>query len=153
MPDPRASVVAAIEACGVVAVIRLQDPTRLERVVDALVAGGVRALEVTMTVPGAVDLIRHLAPRLSAEFLLGAGTVLDAATAERVIDAGARFVVSPVLRPDVIAAGHASTSISAGRPSAGGGVSCSARSTSSRRSRRSKPTVNGGAASTRCAPT
>jgi len=101
MSDQRAHVVAAIETCGVVAVIRLRDPNRLQEVVDALAAGGVRALEVTMTVPGAVDLIRGL-----GEFLLGAGTVLDAATAERVIDAGARFVVSPVLRPEVIAAGH-----------------------------------------------
>jgi 2-dehydro-3-deoxyphosphogluconate aldolase/(4S)-4-hydroxy-2-oxoglutarate aldolase len=104
--NQRAAIVAAIEACGVVAVIRLQDPTRLQGVVDALAAGGVRALEVTMTVPGAVELIRGLAPRLSAEFLLGAGTVLDAETAERVVAAGARFVVSPVLRPEVIAAGH-----------------------------------------------
>jgi len=98
--------VRAIEACGVVAVIRMQDPSRLAAVVDALAAGGVRALEVTMTVPGAVELIRGLAPRLSGDFVLGAGTVLDADTAERVIDAGARFVVSPVLRTEVIAAAH-----------------------------------------------
>src|SRR5262249_37407310 len=75
-------------------------------VVDALAAGGVRALEVTMTVPGAVELIRSLAPTLSSEFLLGAGTVLNGETTERVIDAGAKFVVSPIFRPAVIAAGH-----------------------------------------------
>jgi 2-dehydro-3-deoxyphosphogluconate aldolase/(4S)-4-hydroxy-2-oxoglutarate aldolase len=102
----RHSIVQTIESCGVVAVIRLRDPNALGRVVEALADGGVRALEVTMTVPGAVDLIRDLAPRLSSEFLLGAGTVLDATTAERVIDAGARFVVSPVFRPEVIDAGH-----------------------------------------------
>jgi len=106
MSDSRAAIVRAIEASGVIAVIRLQDPARLRAVVDALAAGGVRALEVTMTVPGAVELIRALAPTLSAEFLLGAGTVVNAETAERVIDAGARFVVSPVLRPEVIAVGH-----------------------------------------------
>src|SRR5262252_3355306 len=102
----RADVTAAIESMGVVAVIRMKDPARLQAVVDALAEGGVRALEVTMTVPGAVDLIRALAPKLSSEFLLGAGTVVDVATAERVIDAGARFVVGPVFRPDVIDAGH-----------------------------------------------
>ena len=102
----RATVTAQIEALGVVAVIRLKDPGKLRAVVDAMADGGVRALEVTMTVPGAVDLIRALAPSLPDGFLLGAGTVTDAATAHAVIDAGARFVVGPVFRPDVIAACH-----------------------------------------------
>jgi len=100
----RTTTVRTIEAHGVVAVIRLKDAARLRAVVDALAEGGVRALEVTMTVPGAVDLIRQLAPTLSGEFLLGAGTVTDAATAAAVIDAGARFVVSPVFRPEVVRA-------------------------------------------------
>ena len=103
----RSEVTAHVQALGVVAVIRLKDPHRLRAVVDALAAGGVRALEVTMTVPGAVDLIRELAPTLPDGFLLGAGTVTDAATADAVIDAGASFVVGPVFRPDVIAACHA----------------------------------------------
>src|SRR5215831_13720497 len=102
----RADVTARIEALGVVAVIRLKDPARLRAVVDAMTEGGVRALEVTMTVPRAVELIRELAPALPAGFLLGAGTVTDAATARAVIDAGAAFVVGPVFRPDVIAACH-----------------------------------------------
>jgi 2-dehydro-3-deoxyphosphogluconate aldolase/(4S)-4-hydroxy-2-oxoglutarate aldolase len=102
----RAAVTAQIEALGIVAVIRLKDPGKLRAVVDAMADGGVRALEVTMTVPGAVDLIRALAPSLPDGFLLGAGTVTDAATAHAVIDAGARFVVGPVFRPDVIAACH-----------------------------------------------
>ena len=102
----RAAVTAQIEALGVVAVIRLKDPATLRAVVDAMVEGGVRALEVTMTVPRAVDLIRELAPTLPGDFLLGAGTVTDVATALAVIDAGASFVVGPVFRPDVIAACH-----------------------------------------------
>jgi 2-dehydro-3-deoxyphosphogluconate aldolase/(4S)-4-hydroxy-2-oxoglutarate aldolase len=102
----RAAVTAQIEALGIVAVIRLKDPGKLRAVVDAMADGGVRALEVTMTVPGAVDLIRALAPSLPDGFLLGAGTVTDATTAHAVIDAGARFVVGPVFRPDVIAACH-----------------------------------------------
>ena len=102
----RAAVTAQIEALGVVAVIRVKDPGKVRAVVDAMAEGGVRALEVTMTVPGAVDLIRALAPTLPAGFLLGAGTVTDVATARAVIDAGACFVVGPVFRPDVIAACH-----------------------------------------------
>src|SRR5215204_6081466 len=90
----RVRVTAQVEALGIVAVIRLKDPAKL------------RALEVTMTVPGAVGLIRELAPTLPEGFLLGAGTVTDVATALAVIDAGASFVVSPVFKPDVVAACH-----------------------------------------------
>jgi 2-dehydro-3-deoxyphosphogluconate aldolase/(4S)-4-hydroxy-2-oxoglutarate aldolase len=102
----RSETVRRIEELGVVAVIRLRDPGKLRAVVDAIAAGGVRALEVTMTVPGAVDLIRGLAPTLPEGFLLGAGTVIDAATAHAVIDAGAQFVISPVFRREVIEACH-----------------------------------------------
>lgn len=102
----RQETVKRIEALGIVAVIRLRDPGKLRAVVDAIVAGGVQALEVTMTVPGAVELIRGLAPTLPEGFLLGAGTVIDAATAHAVIDAGAQFVISPVFRRAVIDACH-----------------------------------------------
>jgi 2-dehydro-3-deoxyphosphogluconate aldolase/(4S)-4-hydroxy-2-oxoglutarate aldolase len=102
----RAAIVDQIERLGVVAVIRLRDPGKLRAVVDALMAGGVKALEVTMTVPGAVDLIRGLAPTLPEGFLLGAGTVLNASIAHAVIGAGAQFVISPVFRREVIAACH-----------------------------------------------
>jgi len=102
----RAAVVEQVQELGVVAVIRIKDPAKLRAVVDALVDGGVRALEVTMTVPGAVGLIRELAPTMPAGFLLGAGTVTTAETARAVIDAGATYVVSPVFQPAVIAACH-----------------------------------------------
>ncbi|MBA3642157.1 MAG: bifunctional 4-hydroxy-2-oxoglutarate aldolase/2-dehydro-3-deoxy-phosphogluconate aldolase [Acidobacteria bacterium] len=101
----RTEVVSRIESSGVVAVIRLADARELRRVVDALSAGGVDAIEITMTVPGAVRLIEELASS-SPDLLIGAGTVLDADTARRVILAGARFVVSPVFRPAMIAACH-----------------------------------------------
>lgn len=105
-PQGRGEVVRAIEHNGVVAVIRLKDPNTLRGVVDALAEGGVRALEVTMTVPRAIDLIAELAPSLPPGFLLGAGTVLDSETARLAILAGARFLVSPVFRPDVVAMSH-----------------------------------------------
>lgn len=102
----RAATVRLIEDTGVVAVIRLEDPAALREVCDALAAGGVRALEVTMTVPRAVSLIEQLSSSLPADFAVGAGTVLDAETARQVILAGARFVVGPVFRAEVIEMGH-----------------------------------------------
>jgi 2-dehydro-3-deoxyphosphogluconate aldolase/(4S)-4-hydroxy-2-oxoglutarate aldolase len=102
----RTEIVRQIEQLGVVAVIRLRDPGKLRAVVDALMAGGIKALEVTMTVPGAVELIRGLAPTLPDGFLLGAGTVVNATMAHAVIGAGAQFVISPVFRREMIAACH-----------------------------------------------
>ena len=107
MSDTRNAITAAVERAGVVAVIRIKDPSRLRAVVDALAEGGLTALEVTMTVPGAVQLIADLAPTMPGGFLLGAGTVTDAETVKRVVDAGARFVVCPVFRRTVIEACHA----------------------------------------------
>ena len=106
LTSARAALVERIEQAGVVAVIRLKDPSVLRAVVDAIFDGGVRALEITMTVPGAIELIGQLAPTLPPECILGAGTVLDAGTARRAIDAGAQFVVSPVFRPETILACH-----------------------------------------------
>ena len=102
----RSDITARLEASGVVAIIRLKDGAALPRVVEALAEGGVRALEITMTVPGAVEHIRQVAATLPEGFVLGAGTVVDAETALRVADAGARFIVSPVFRPAVIEAAH-----------------------------------------------
>jgi 2-dehydro-3-deoxyphosphogluconate aldolase/(4S)-4-hydroxy-2-oxoglutarate aldolase len=106
MSERRKAVTAAVEQAGIVAIIRMKEPDKVRAVVDAIAAGGVTTLEVTMTVPNAVGLIAELAPAMPSGFLLGAGTVLDAATAARVIDAGAQFVVSPVFRRQVIAACH-----------------------------------------------
>ena len=88
MSTTRHAATAAIERAGIVAVIRIKDPAKLQAVVDAISEGGIRALEVTMTVPGAIELIASLAPKMPSGFLLGAGTVVDAATALKVIDAG-----------------------------------------------------------------
>ena len=105
--DLRADTVRRIEASGVVAVIRLQDGSRLRAVVDALAAGGIIALEVTMTVPRAIELIGEIAPALPDGFLVGAGTVVDPDTARAAVQAGARFIVGPVFRPAVIEAARA----------------------------------------------
>jgi 2-dehydro-3-deoxyphosphogluconate aldolase/(4S)-4-hydroxy-2-oxoglutarate aldolase len=102
----RGAIVSAIEASGVVAVIRLHDGGVAHGLARALADGGVTALELTMTVPGAVSIIEQLSRTLPPNVLIGAGTVLDAETARNVILAGARFVVSPVFRPEVITLCH-----------------------------------------------
>jgi 2-dehydro-3-deoxyphosphogluconate aldolase/(4S)-4-hydroxy-2-oxoglutarate aldolase len=104
--EKRRAVVDEVERAGIVAIIRMKDPEKVRAVFDAIGTGGVRVIEVTMSVPGAIELIRQLAVNLPAGVVLGAGTVLDGDTARRVIDAGARFVVSPVFRRDVITACH-----------------------------------------------
>ena len=106
MTAAREAITAAIERSRIVAVIRMKDPDKVKAVVEAIAAGGVRAIEVTMTVPGAVGLIAALAPKMPEGFLLGAGTVVDADQAAAVIDAGAQFIVSPVFRRSVIVACH-----------------------------------------------
>jgi 2-dehydro-3-deoxyphosphogluconate aldolase/(4S)-4-hydroxy-2-oxoglutarate aldolase len=92
MSEIRRALVEKVERLGIVAIIRMKDPGKVRAVFDAIGEGGVRVIEVTMTVPGAIELIRQLAASLPEGF---------------VIDAGARFVVSPVFRRDVIAACHA----------------------------------------------
>ncbi len=92
---------ALLEAKAV-AVIRVKDAGRLIDAASALRRGGVRALEVTMTVPGAVGIIRELARAGEPGTLVGAGTVLDGRTAAEVIAAGADFVVSPITDRDMI---------------------------------------------------
>lgn len=92
-----------ILATKVIAVIRMSDAAKLMRVVEAIEKGGVRAIEITMTTPSALQIIAEMAKRKPADTLIGAGTVLDAATAEAVIRAGAEFVVSPITNYDMIA--------------------------------------------------
>ncbi len=80
---------------GVVAVIRVQDPTGLLEISRALGEGGVRMVEITMTVPGALEIIASVSRQLADDVLIGAGTVLDAITARMAMLAGASFIVGP----------------------------------------------------------
>ena len=97
------AVLDRITATGVIPVIRARSADEAAGAIAAIQAGGLSILEITMTVPGAVDLIRDVARRAGGA-LVGAGTVLDPETARAVIDAGARFVVSPALDLETIAA-------------------------------------------------
>lgn len=97
------AVLERIITTGLVPVIRAQSADEAAAVVDAIQAGGLSVLEITMTVPNAVQLIADVVRRAPGA-LVGAGTVLDPETARACIDAGARFVVSPALNLDTIAA-------------------------------------------------
>jgi 2-dehydro-3-deoxyphosphogluconate aldolase/(4S)-4-hydroxy-2-oxoglutarate aldolase len=91
------TVIEQIRAIGIIPVVRAQSAGEALTAVDAICAGGIPVLEITMTVPGAVQIINELARRLGDDALIGAGTVLDAGTARQCIDAGVRFIVSPSL--------------------------------------------------------
>lgn len=91
------AVAARVRAVGVVPAVRVATAHDAERAVEALAEGGLTVAEVSMNVPGAVRAIEALAARHGDALLVGAGTVLDPATARQCILAGARFVVSPAL--------------------------------------------------------
>jgi 2-dehydro-3-deoxyphosphogluconate aldolase/(4S)-4-hydroxy-2-oxoglutarate aldolase len=80
---------------GICPVIRAASPRDAMKASEAVCAGGVPVAEITMTVPGAIDVIAELARTMGKDILIGAGTVLDAQTAQRCLDAGAEFLVSP----------------------------------------------------------
>lgn len=92
-----------IAETGMVPVVRAASGEEALAVVDAIRAGGIDVIELTMTVPGAVEVIRELAQRYGDDVLLGAGTVLDAETARACMLAGARFVVSPIVDVGMLA--------------------------------------------------
>lgn len=92
----------SVTRTGVVAVIRGETKEEALRVARAAVAGGIEAVEITFTVPGATDVIRVLSGELAGKAVVGAGSVLDAETARIAILAGAQFVVSPCLSEEVI---------------------------------------------------
>jgi 2-dehydro-3-deoxyphosphogluconate aldolase/(4S)-4-hydroxy-2-oxoglutarate aldolase len=88
--------------CGIVAVVRSPDSRQLVEVCEALAGGGVTVIEITMTVPDALDVIRHVRQTMGERVLLGAGTVLDPETARAALLAGAEYLVAPTVNLDVI---------------------------------------------------
>jgi 2-dehydro-3-deoxyphosphogluconate aldolase/(4S)-4-hydroxy-2-oxoglutarate aldolase len=94
-----------IRETGVIAIMRTRSPEQLLRAADAIRAGGVRAIEVTMTTPGALSVIEQATSRYQdagQDVLFGAGTVLDAESARACILAGAQFIVSPSFNPALV---------------------------------------------------
>ena len=92
-----------IEESGIVAVVRAENSEQALKIVEAVKAGGIQAIEITMTVPGAIDVIKELTRTYNnGEILIGAGSVLDAETARICLLAGAEYIVSPTLDIETI---------------------------------------------------
>ena len=101
MPETTAEI---IERVGLIPVLRARNAGQAHAVVQAMIAGGVTVVEVTMTVPGAIEVLKGLRQEYGSKLLLGSGTVTTASEAQATINAGAEFVVSPSLHPEVISA-------------------------------------------------
>ncbi len=99
----RVEIIKQIEDIGVVPVVRAASADEAMRAIEAIKAGGVNVLEITMTVPGAIKVIEKVADKYGSDVLVGAGTVLDPETARECMLAGAQFIVSPALNLDTIA--------------------------------------------------
>lgn len=91
-----------IEDSGIIAVIRAQKAEEAVKIARAISEGGVVPIEITLTVPDAFTVMEEVRRSLGNRILLGAGTVLDAEGARRAIRAGAEFLVSPMLNPDMV---------------------------------------------------
>jgi 2-dehydro-3-deoxyphosphogluconate aldolase / (4S)-4-hydroxy-2-oxoglutarate aldolase len=96
---------AALEQ-RVFAIIRSDSYERAASTADTLLGAGITSLEISLTTPHALDVVSTLRRETGEDTVVGAGTVLDAATARSAIDAGARFLVSPALDAEVIRTGH-----------------------------------------------
>lgn len=99
----KVKILQKVTKSGIVAVVRASDSDQARKMAEACMKGGVTALEVTFTVPGAAKVIEDLVKEYAtAEVVIGAGTVLDPETARAALLAGAQFVVSPTLNTDTI---------------------------------------------------
>lgn len=91
---------------GIIAVVRARSQSQAAPLAEALADGGITAVEITMTTPDALEAIRETAKLLGNRAAVGVGTVLDVPTARSAIQAGAQFVVTPVLKPEIVAVAH-----------------------------------------------
>jgi 2-dehydro-3-deoxyphosphogluconate aldolase / (4S)-4-hydroxy-2-oxoglutarate aldolase len=103
----KADIIDALLKPGIIAVVRALSADQVIPLAEALVSGGVRAVEITMTTPDAIQAISHAAKHFGSKALIGVGTVLNAETARKAIAAGAEFVVSPITRPEIAKAAAA----------------------------------------------
>jgi len=106
MPS-RSEIISLLTNPGIIAVVRAQKPDQVPPVSEALIAGGVMAIEITMTTPGALEAIRGARDQIGDRALLGVGTVLEAQTCRAALQAGAQFVVTPICRTELVAIAHA----------------------------------------------
>lgn len=98
----KSTAMKALDHTGVIAIVRGVDPEYMTPLAEALFDGGIRLMEVTMNTGGAIESIAHLSRTFAGRMCIGAGTVLDVAAAAAVMRAGAEFLVTPHVGPDVI---------------------------------------------------
>ncbi len=91
---------------GIIAIVRAKGPAQVVPLFEALIAGGVNAIEITMTTPNALEAIREAREKIGDRALVGMGTVLNTYTCQSAIDAGAEFVVTPICRPELVPLAH-----------------------------------------------
>jgi len=102
----RSEIVSLLTDPGLIAVIRTNHHEEVLPVCEALLAGGIHALEITLTIPRAIEAIREARAVLGQRAVIGVGTVLSAVAADEAISAGAEFVVSPITKLEIIGAAH-----------------------------------------------
>lgn len=102
----RQEIVNSLIEASAIAVVRLSDPTKLIKVSEAIFEGGVSAIEITMTVPNAIKMIEEASKLIGSYMMIGVGSVLDRETAQKAIDAGAKYVVSPIFKKEIIEISH-----------------------------------------------
>ena len=90
----------------IIAVIRIKEEKKLKKVIDAIYAGGISVIEITMTVPNAIKLIEKISEAFGERILIGVGSVLNLTVAEEAIKAGAKYVVSPVFKKEILEVAH-----------------------------------------------
>lgn len=102
----RKHIVDKLISSGAIAVIRMRESQKVMNVIEAIGKGGIRAVEITVTTPNAMEMIEATAKTMGDDVQLGVGSVLDSETAQRAVNAGATFVVSPVFRSEIIDVAH-----------------------------------------------
>lgn len=95
-------VIETIKETKIIPVIRTDSADKAKIIIKALIKGGIDVLEVTMTIPGAVELIAELVNQYKNKAIIGAGTILDKNTAQKCIEAGAEFIVSPIFNAEIV---------------------------------------------------
>jgi 2-dehydro-3-deoxyphosphogluconate aldolase/(4S)-4-hydroxy-2-oxoglutarate aldolase len=103
----RAEIVSRLLDPGIIPVVRADNAEHVMPACEALLAGGLTVLEITMTTPNALALIREASSRFARRAIIGVGTVMTVEMCRAAIEAGAKFVVTPITRPEIVRAAHA----------------------------------------------
>ena len=102
----REEIVKRIIESKVVAIIRMDKSDKVISVAEAMIEGGIVSLEITMTTPNALQIIKELSDNYGSNVLIGVGSIVDAETAIKAIEAGAKYIISPIFKKEIVEASH-----------------------------------------------